>query len=433
MSTIKALLKKYLANQADAKEIETILEWLRAPDANESLLHEVWEEERKDAPPVDLLRIWMQVDAATSGSGQVDTATRGDEGEQVVDGKQADEAIQPGFAGRRPIVRRFWPAAAAVLILVIAGLFLLTRRHKQEDTESRQPVAAVPDAAPGRDGAILTLADGSQVSLDDNGKELPATQGGTTVKLSGNQLAYVPATGDKATPKGDVEISPASVTYNTVTTPRGRQFTLILPDGSRVWLNAASSIRFPTAFTGKRRSVELSGEAYFEIAKDKEKPFFIHTDKSETEVLGTSVNISAYTDDDTVAATLIEGSIRTGIRQDQVILVPGEQAKIGAARSGAAQTGVAQSTIDVNHHANVEQAIAWKNGTFDFQEKGLKEVMRQLARWYDLEVFYEPGVKDVKFGGEMSRNIPLSSLLKGLKDMEVHFRIETDHRLVVMP
>ncbi|HTI91130.1 MAG TPA: FecR family protein [Puia sp.] len=428
MSTIKALLKKYLANEADAGEIEMILEWLRTPDADESLLHEVWEEERKEAPPFDLRRIWMQVDAET----------------------QADVAVQPWFAGKRPIIRRLWPAVAAVLILVIASLFLLTRSQRA-DTESRQPVAAVPDAAPGRDGAILTLADGSLVSLDSAGKELPATQGGTRVKLSGNQLAYVPA--------GEgVEIPPASMTYNTVTTPRGRQFTLVLPDGSRVWLNAASSIRFPTSFTGKQRSVELSGEAYFEIAKDKGKPFFIHTEKSETEVLGTSFNISAYTDDDMVAATLLEGSIRTGIRQDQVILAPGEQAKIGAAQTGATQTGAAKAeatktggaktgsaatgaaatgaaktTIDVNHHANVEQAIAWKNGTFDFQEKGLKEVMRQLARWYDLEVFYEPGVKDVKFGGEMSRNIPLSSLLKGLKDMEVHFRIETDHRLVVMP
>jgi len=405
MSTIKALLKKYLANEADAGEIEMILRWLRTPDANESLLHEVWEEERKEAPPVDLRRIWMQVDAET----------REDRNEQADATTQADEAAQPWFAGKRHVIRRLWPAVAAVLILVITSLFLLTRSQRA-DTESRQPVAAVPDAAPGRDGAILTLADGSLVSLDSAGKELPATQGGTRVKLSGNQLAYVPA--------GEgVEIPPASMTYNTVTTPRGRQFTLVLPDGSRVWLNAASSIRFPTSFTGKQRSVELSGEAYFEIAKDKEKPFFIHTEKSETEVLGTSFNISAYTDDDMVAATLLEGSIRTGIRQDQVILAPGEQAKIGAAKT----------TIDVNHHANVEQAIAWKNGTFDFQEKGLKEVMRQLARWYDLEVFYEPGVKDVKFGGEMSRNIPLSSLLKGLKDMEVHFRIETDHRLVVMP
>gem|GEM_PF-270706 len=427
-------MKKYLANEADAGEIEMILEWLRTPDADESLLHEVWEEERKEAPPVDLRRIWMQVDAETredwneqvdattlgAWNEQVDATTLGAWNEQVDAETQADEAVQPGFAGRRPIIRRLWPAVAAALILVIAGLFLLTRSQRA-DTESRQPVAAVPDAAPGRDGAILTLADGSQVPLDSAGKELPATQGGTRVKLSGNQLAYVPA--------GEgVEISPASMTYNTVTTPRGRQFTLVLPDGSRVWLNAASSIRFPTSFTGKRRSVELSGEAYFEIAKDKEKPFFIHTDKNETEVLGTSFNISAYADDDMVAATLLEGSIRTGIRQDQVILAPGEQAKIGGAATSAAKT-----TIDVNHHANVEQAIAWKNGTFDFQEKGLKEVMRQLARWYDLEVFYEPGVKDIKFGGEMSRNIPLSSLLKGLKDMEVHFRIETDHRLVVMP
>jgi ferric-dicitrate binding protein FerR (iron transport regulator) len=219
-----------------------------------------------------------------------------------------------------------------------------------------------------------------------------------------------------------------ALTYNTVTTPRGRQFSLVLPDGSRIWLNAASSIKFPTAFTGKERRVELAGEAYFEVAKDKNKPFFVHTDNTETEVLGTSFNISAYNDESVVGATLIEGSIRTGLQTDRrtgsqterVKLVPGEQAKMGV-------------RVEVDHHADVEQVMAWKNGAFNFGNMGLKEVMRQLARWYDLDVVYEPGVKDFRFGGEMSRNVPLSSLLKGLKDMEVHFRIENDHKLVVMP
>ena len=298
---------------------------------------------------------------------------------------------------------------------MVVGLFLLIRRQGATGSGGVPITAGVPDAAPGRNGAILTLADGSRVSLDSAGKGVPATQGGAKISLQGNRLAYTPAADAM-----DAATSPKALTYNIVTTPRGRQFSLLLPDGSRVWLNAGSSLRFPTAFAGQERRVELTGEAYFEIAKDKSKPFFVHTDNTETEVLGTSFNISAYHDEDAVDATLIEGRIRTGLPAEQVTLMPGEQARMGA-------------KVEVDHQANVEQAIAWKNGAFNFENRGLKEVMRQLARWYDLDVVYEPGVKDFRFGGEMSRNVPLSSLLKGLKDMEVHFRIENDHKLVVMP
>ena len=393
MQPIKSLLERFLSNEATPEEIEEILAWLRNNESNEALLQEVWEGHRLATPPADWQRIWMQVDAAT---------------------RPLAEPVRSIYS-----IRRFWPAVAAGLIFFIVGLFLLIRRQGATGSGGVQITAGVPDAAPGRNGAILTLADGSRVSLDSAGKGLPATQGGTKISLQGNRLAYAP-TADANDVDTETATSPIALTYNTITTPRGRQFSLLLPDGSRVWLNAGSSLRFPTAFPGQERRVELTGEAYFEIAKDKSKPFFVHTDNTETEVLGTSFNISAYHDEDVVDATLIEGRIRTGLQAGQVTLMPGEQAKIGA-------------KVEVNHQANVEQAIAWKNGAFNFENMGLKEVMRQLARWYDLDVVYEPGVKDFRFGGEMSRNVPLSSLLKGLKAMEVHFRIENDHKLVVMP
>ena len=389
MQPIKSLLERFLSNEATSEEVAEILAWLRNNESNEALLQEVWEEQRLATPPADWQRIWMQVDAAT---------------------RPLAEPVRRTYS-----IRRLWPAVAAGLIFLVVGLFLLIRRQGATGSGGVPITAGVPDAAPGRNGAILTLADGSRVSLDSAGKGVPATQGGAKISLQGNRLAYTPAADAM-----DAATSPKALTYNIVTTPRGRQFSLLLPDGSRVWLNAGSSLRFPTAFAGQERRVELTGEAYFEIAKDKSKPFFVHTDNTETEVLGTSFNISAYHDEDAVDATLIEGRIRTGSQAEQVTLMPGEQARMGA-------------KVEVDHQANVEQAIAWKNGAFNFENRGLKEVMRQLARWYDLDVVYEPGVKDFRFGGEMSRNVPLSSLLKGLKDMEVHFRIENDHKLVVMP
>jgi transmembrane sensor len=393
MQPIKSLLQRFLSNEATPEEIAEILAWLRTNEHNEALLQEVWEEQRLATPPADWQDIWMQVDAAT---------------------RPLAEPVRRTYP-----IRRLWPAVAAALILLVAGLFLVIRRQGATGSGDMPITAGVADAAPGRDGAILTLTDGSRISLDSAGKGVPATQGGAKISLQGNRLAYTP-TADVTNGNGEQATSPLDLTYNMVTTPRGRQFSLLLPDGSRVWLNAASSLRFPTAFAGKERRVELTGEAYFEIAKDKSRPFIVQTDNTETEVLGTSFNISAYRDEDAVDATLIEGRIRTGSQAEQVTLIPGEQAKMGA-------------KVAVNHQANVEQAIAWKNGAFNFESMGLKEVMRQLARWYDLDVVYEPGVKDFKFGGEMSRNVPLSSLLKGLQDMEVHFRIENDHKLVVMP
>ncbi len=444
---IKSLLERFLSNEATPQEIEEILAWLRNNESNEALLQEVWEEKRPvleakgpAIPPADWQRIWMQVDAAT---------------------RPLAEPVRRTYA-----IRRLWPAVAAALILVTAGLFLLIQRQGATGSGGVSVITGVADVAPGRDGAILTLTDGSRVSLDSAGKGLPAMQGGTKISLQGNRLAYSAATdgagegnatdatgkgnatdgagGGKTTEgagkgntadakdgNGEKGTSPMALTYNTVTTPRGRQFSLVLPDGSRVWLNAASSIKFPTAFAGKERRVELMGEAYFEIAKDKSRPFFVHTDNTETEVLGTSFNISAYNDEGVVGATLIEGGIRTGSQTERVKLMPGEQARMVKLMPGEqTKMGV---RVEVDHHANVEQVIAWKNGAFNFGNMGLKEVMRQLARWYDLDVVYEPGVKDFRFGGEMSRNVPLSSLLKGLKDMEVHFRIENDHKLVVMP
>lgn len=302
-------------------------------------------------------------------------------------------------------MRRWW-AAAAVLLLLGTGLYFLTRQ------KAPVKIAARPGniIRPGREGAILTLADGSQVVLDSLKNGVITQQGNTDVKLRNGQLLYN---------SRDGAASP-SLAYNTVATPRGRQFQVILPDGTTVWLNAASSIRYPVAFPEGERNVVITGEAYFEVAADALKPFTVKTDKGTAiEVLGTSFNVNAYTDESALRATLLQGKILVKAATGNKVLLPGQQAV------------VAQS-ITVDAHANTGQAIAWKNGIFNFQQAPLEVVMRQIARWYDVEVVYEKNIPAITFGGEMGRDLELKDVLEFLQESGVHFKL-SGRKLTVMP
>jgi ferric-dicitrate binding protein FerR (iron transport regulator) len=212
-------------------------------------------------------------------------------------------------------------------------------------------------------------------------------------------------------------------------TPKGRQFQLVLPDGSKVWLNAASSIRYPVAFNNKERRVEVSGEAYFEVAHDKTKPFQVQTKEQQVQALGTSFNINAYADEPIEKTTLLEGSVKVNsISQKQTvthqplsaILTPGQQARIDNNN---------QLLSIANNQS--EAAIAWKNGYFNLENIPFDQMMKQLERWYDIQVEYENGVPDLHFVGGLSRNITLAALLRSLQVSEVHFKMETGRRLIV--
>jgi len=314
----------------------------------------------------------------------------------------------------RRMTRGRWMAAAAVLLLAGSGWLLYSRHNTVKSVAISSPVTPAPgqDVVPGSNKATLTLADNSTIDLDDAKNGVLGQQGNTQlVKNKDGQLTY-----------RTTAASPLA--YNLLTTPRGGQYQLLLPDGSKVWLNAASSLRYPTCFSGKERVVELRGEAYFEIAHNASMPFKVSIISqkgqapAEIEVLGTHFNVKAYADEPAVRATLLEGSVR--VRKDGAALPlqPGQQA------SWTSATEVKVATADV------EEAVAWKNGLFKFNGATVEDVMRQLSRWYDVEVVYTNGIPKDLFQGEMYRNVNVSRVLKVLEASGVHFTVDGKKILV---
>ncbi|GGB00922.1 FecR family protein [Puia dinghuensis] len=324
------------------------------------------------------------------------------------------QKIEQRPAPSTPVKRliRKWSWAAAVLLILGTGAYLwLAKGRPTPVVASRLPLS---DVAPGGNKAVLTLADGRAVLLDSTANGTIALQGSTTVvKSSDGQLIYRPK-GSTATTAG---------LLNTLRTPRGGQYHVTLPDGTGVWLNSASAITYPTSFADDQRKVSISGEAYIEVATQKDKPFLVDVDgRGAIEVLGTAFNVNSYVDEAAITTTLINGGIRVSDRGlHQVILKPGEQAHAGT------------DGLTIVHHPDIDKVMAWKNGFFNFENVHLGEVMRQIQRWYDVDVIYEKGIPDIQFEGEISRNIKLSDLLKVLARAEVKFRLEEGRRLVVLP
>lgn len=308
--------------------------------------------------------------------------------------------------GRMPFIRRWWVAASIILFLGI-GAYLWTADQNAQDAR----VAAVPaqDILPGMEGAILTLSDGRQVVLDSLNNGVIAQQNGSDVVLNNGTLAY-DLTG----------ASTEAVVYNTITTPNGKQFVATLPDGTKVWLNAGSSIQYPTVFNAPERRVVVTGEVYMEVASDKSKPFLVNIDqRAQVEVLGTTFNVNAYQNEPSITTTLIAGAVRVKSEgKVSEILAPGQQAAIGKAI--------------VVSHADMEGVTAWKNGSFYFNNTSITEVMRQIERWYDIEVVYENGIPDIELLGTAKRNLSLDGIIRGLSAMGVVLRLEPGKRLVVV-
>lgn len=316
---------------------------------------------------------------------------------QAVAQQQQEVSVpkMPGRVRKGYFVRRWW-AAASILFAVLVGAYWWTSYHSKPATPAvaGNSVAVVP----GRNGAVLTLADGSEVSLDSIQQAVVALQGGATASVVNGELVYEGTGGE--------------IVYNTMTTPKGRQFNMTLADGTRVWLNAASSIRYPTVFSGKERKVEVSGEAYFEVAKNAAMPFkVVANDAAEIEVLGTHFNLNAYENEASINTTLLEGSVKV----NGTTIRPGQQAQVVA--TNPQQTKVVQ-------RADMEQVMAWKNGIFRFQDADLQQVMKQLERWYDIQVKYEGAIPDIHLQGRMDRGVALADVMRFLADYNIGTRLE---------
>lgn len=266
------------------------------------------------------------------------------------------------------------------------------------------------DIQPGGNKAVLTLADGSTIILEDSKNGLLTHQGSTKIIKQNGKLDY-----------SSSEHAVNEIMYNTIATPRGGQYQVELPDGSEVWLNAASSLRFPTAFAGKERRVEITGEAYFEVVKNKSMPFIVDVNGAEIQVLGTHFEVMAYKDEPSLQTTLLEGSVRFMKGNNIALLKPGQQLQLSK-----------NDQLRVISEVDLTKAVAWKNGFFDFKGSDFETIARQISRWYNVEVVYNGKIADL-FYAEIPRNTKLSDVLKALElTGKIHFEIEAT-KIIVLP
>ena len=313
--------------------------------------------------------------------------------------------------------RKWWlriAAAAAIILLTGAGAYWWLSQAPKPDLATTNKYIK-NDIAPGGNRAVLTLADGTSIVLDSAHNGILTQQGNAAVvKQRNGQLAYQTAASYKLQ-------AASQPVYNALATPRGGQYQLVLPDGTKVWLNAASSIRYPTAFAGKERKIEMTGEAYFEVAVNAGMPFIVKANGQEVKVLGTQFNVNAYEDEAMVKTTLLEGAVQVTKDAATTLLKPGQQCSL--TKSG---------TMTVTDDVDPEDAVAWKNGMFSFKSADIRTIMRQIARWYDVDIVYNKDIQG-RFNAEIPRNIYASDVLKALElTRKVKFGID-GKKIIVMP
>lgn len=300
-------------------------------------------------------------------------------------------------------------AAAVILLIITGGIWFWWSADAGKDKQEGRQDMLVNDVPPGGNSGILTLGDGSQIMLDSAGNGTLLYQGNAQVIKAGNgQLTY------------NNSGSSTAVSYNTLTTPRGGQYQVNLPDGTKVWLNAASSLTYPTAFTGKQRVVELTGEGYFEVARNEAQPFHVKVSQADIAVLGTSFNVMAYGDEKIQQTTLLAGTIKLKTAEAAVLLKPGQQGNIDQ-----------QGTLRVRNQVDLEEVVGWKNGIFQLNSADIPAVMRQISRWYNVEVEYEGSIPEGHISGKIAMDLTLSQVLKVLELSGLHYRLE-NKKIIVM-
>jgi len=442
----RAELMALLGNPENDEELQALLKdaWQRLEEG-EKVFSEMQSEEmlRKvlgKAAGMEGMTSGKEVAAGMEGkvrkevTARMEGMTSGKEGAAGMEGKVRKEvtARMEGTIGmegttgrerrRRLIMIRRMAAAAVLLLVVGVGAYFQFFR-KTDTPKVAAPVAVkknqrIDVPAPNGNNAILTLADGSTVVLDSAQNGMLTRQGDAQVsKTNAGKLVYNVMGREPA---------PSEIFFNTVSTRRGGQYQIVLPDGSKVWLNTVSSLRFPTAFTGEERIVELTGEAYFEIEKNERMPFRVHVnapgDKGmDVRVLGTHFNVMAYDNEAEIKTTLLEGTVKVFRGDKSSVLAPGQQVKLDK-RGG----------VKLDEHADVELAMAWKNGFISFKSADIRSIMRQVERWYDIDVVYEGDVSGRTFSGGISRDANLSELIRLLEVSKIHFKMD-GRKLTVTP
>lgn len=389
---IPTLFQRYLADQCTAGEIKQLLEYFNVGE-NETMLNElVMKQLEQDAivnEPADELteRILSNI-------------------KQIIatENKTLRKTAIPFYK------QRWFPAVAAAVLLIFSAsavLLLLDNKKKNMDQVAVKATEKISPVVPGQDNAMLTLADGTTIMLDSASNGQLTRQGNMKIIKVNGQISYA-----------GKDVS-GKIMYNTMATARGNQYQLQLADGSKVWLNAASSIRFPTAFNGNERRVEVTGEAYFEVAHNATKPFIVKitnasgADGGEVQVLGTHFNINAYEDETAVNTTLLQGAVKYVKANSTQLLKAGQQAS-----ASYASTVISLSEVDV------EKTVAWKNGSFLFDGDNIESIMRQISRWYDVVVIYEGDIPGETFSGIVNRNSTIGQVLKIMEAGGIKFRLE---------
>ncbi|TDG37520.1 FecR family protein [Pedobacter changchengzhani] len=372
VNEIKNLLDKYLSGNCNEEELRRVEEWLDRENQSENewtRLSPVKKEE------------WL-----SSLFKSIKTKTK------------HTTVVTIELAKVLPIYKKVWFKCASIAAVLLIGLIIGYNQFTQKPTLIVLGVEKVNNPSLSDNKAMLTLSDGSSIILDSASDGKLASQGNSSITKSKGKLTYS-AVGKNG-----------GVVFNTISTLRGGQYHLVLPDGTKVWLNAASSLHFPTRFSGKERNVRLTGEAYFEVAKNGAMPFKVDVaGKGEVKVLGTHFNVNAYADEPTINTTLLEGSVQFSIPSSRrgglgVRITPGEQVQLTKERK-----------LSVNKRVDVETVMAWKNDKFIFNSTDLETIMRQLERWYDVTVYYKNGIPKDEFVGIISRNVKISEILKMLE------------------
>jgi len=379
---IRYLNKKWSDGNMTSSEIQELFDWLKHTRNYEIFMKEIegmFEDSELDAG-YEQSRWQHLVDKITGPNNRM---------------------IEPVHQNR---FKFFIRIAAAIILLVLAGTVFITLKNKDhQPTAKKTEEIQLPkkDLAPGGDKAILTLSNGKQIILDNAVDGKLVTQANVKVIKMSGKLAY------------SKENNSNEVLYNTVSTPMGGQYQLVLSDGSKVWLNAGSSLHFPISFTGKERTVELTGEGYFEIAHNVDMPFNVKVNNVNVQVLGTHFDINAYKDEDGVRTTLLEGLVKVNTGSTNLMLQPGQQARIDRKKN-----------LSINKEVDTDEVIAWKNGWFNFNSLQIQDILRQISRWYNVEIRYEGETTQKHFTGMVTRNSNVSEVLRIMEQAGIRFKIE---------